>query len=180
MADRDDLQGGWIGASDWRVDTRAVQGRPTAFRRDFLLSEPPQSATLLIAAAHRYALWVNGELVFDEHSYHHIILEMESVPFPLKQGLNTVLMKLDRDGCAARVDLKEGTPASEGVRVVTDKRGAILEVIGISPEPVDIELVIRERSTRGRIQPNATYEVGNEGLVQIRAAPFDYPYQPPG
>ena len=65
-----------------------------------------------------------------------------------------------------------------GVRIVTDEHGAVLEVIGISPEPVDIELVIGERRTQGRILPNAVYELRDDGLVQIRAVPFDYPYQP--
>ncbi|MFH1709136.1 MAG: hypothetical protein ABIF71_14625 [Planctomycetota bacterium] len=53
-------------------------------------------------------LWVNGTWLFDEHSYHHIILDMERVPLRLKKGTNTILVKLDRDGCAARVVLKPG------------------------------------------------------------------------
>lgn len=48
-------------------------------------------------------LFVNGELMFDEHSYHHIILDKEELRVRLRKGLNTLLFKLDRDGCAARV-----------------------------------------------------------------------------
>jgi hypothetical protein len=48
-------------------------------------------------------LFVNGELVFDEHSYHHIIIDKEEIRVRLRKGLNTLLFKLDRDGCAARV-----------------------------------------------------------------------------
>lgn len=53
-------------------------------------------------------LRVNGELVFDEHSYHHVILEKEALPIRLKRGRNTLLFKLDRDGCAARLSSPSG------------------------------------------------------------------------
>jgi len=55
-------------------------------------------------------LFVNGELLFEEHAYHHVILEKERVPVRLRRGLNTVLLKLDRDGCALRVALPPGSP----------------------------------------------------------------------
>jgi hypothetical protein len=77
------------------------------------------------------------------------------------------------------VNGKQVFSCTEGVRIVTDERGAVMEVIGISPEPVEIELVMGASRIRGRILPNAVYEVENEGLVLIQTAPFDYPYQLP-
>lgn len=55
-------------------------------------------------------LFVNGKLAFDEHSYHHIILDKEERRIRLRRGVNTLLFKLDRDGCAARVVPAPGAP----------------------------------------------------------------------
>jgi dienelactone hydrolase len=48
-------------------------------------------------------LWVNGELRFNEHRFHHVILDMEQIPISLKAGTNSFLFQLDRDGVAARI-----------------------------------------------------------------------------
>jgi dienelactone hydrolase len=56
-------------------------------------------------------LFVNGLLVFEERSYHHIVLEKELVPIRLRRGRNILLFKMDRDGCAARVSLPAGSQA---------------------------------------------------------------------
>ncbi|MGH7143202.1 MAG: dienelactone hydrolase family protein [Planctomycetota bacterium] len=55
-------------------------------------------------------LWINGELKFEEHSYHHVILDMEKLQFKLRRGLNSFLFQLDRDGVAARIEIP-GRPA---------------------------------------------------------------------
>jgi dienelactone hydrolase len=55
-------------------------------------------------------LWINGRQVFDEHSYHHIVIDLERAPFRLAKGLNTFLFQLDRGGVAARISLP-GDPA---------------------------------------------------------------------
>jgi dienelactone hydrolase len=52
-------------------------------------------------------LWINGNFMFDEHSYHHVIVDMERVTFKLREGLNSFLFQLDRDGVVARI----ATPA---------------------------------------------------------------------
>ena len=54
-------------------------------------------------------LWTNGHRVFDEHSYHHVVIDMEQVDFRLAAGLNTFLFQLDRGGVAARISL-DGKP----------------------------------------------------------------------
>jgi hypothetical protein len=67
---------------------------------------------------------------------------------------------------------------SEGVRIVTDEEGSVREVIGISPKPIELELVIGERRVRQPILPNAVYELRDNGLIQVRVVPFDYPHHP--
>ena len=64
-------------------------------------------------------LFINGELLFEDHSWHKAIPEKESVDFKLKKGVNTVLLKLDRGGCLARVEIRDGTPVSDIVQNVT-------------------------------------------------------------
>ena len=73
------------------------------------------------------------------------------------------------------VNGKEVFTCTEGVRVVTDEQGSVLEVIGISREPVDFELSIGETKIRGRVLPNAVCGLRDGRLVQVRAVPFDYP-----
>lgn len=58
-------------------------------------------------------LWVNGELRFNEHSFHHVILDMERIPISLKAGVNSFLFQLDRDGVAARIEIP-GAPDALG------------------------------------------------------------------
>ena|GEM_PF-2496729 len=70
-------------------------------------------------------LFVNGELVFDEHSYHHIIIDKEEIRVRLRRGLNTLLFKLDRDGCAARI-----------VPVPGAKKPVLRQVVFAPPAPV--------------------------------------------
>jgi hypothetical protein len=88
-------------------------------------------------------------------------------------------MVADDGGVMGSVNGKRVFSCTQGVRVVTDEHGTVREVIGISPEPVDLELVVGERIIRGQVLPNAVYELQNGGLIQICAVPFDYPYQPP-
>jgi dienelactone hydrolase len=56
-------------------------------------------------------LWINGELRFEEHSFHHCIYDMERLPVTLKKGINSFLFQLDRDGCVARLHVP-GDPAA--------------------------------------------------------------------
>jgi dienelactone hydrolase len=69
------------------------------------LVESPREleAELLFSGWDGCRLWVNGRLVFEEHSYHHVILDMERLPVRLLKGVNTFLFQLDRDGAAARI-----------------------------------------------------------------------------
>ena len=66
---------------------------------------------------------------------------------------------------------------NEDVRVVTNEAGSVVEVIGISTNPVDLELAIDARTLRGEIQPNTVYRPRKDRLVQIRAVDFDYPFE---
>ncbi len=82
-------------------------------------------AELLFSGWDGCRLWVNGRFVFEEHSYHHVILDMERIPISLRRGLNTFLFQLDRDGAAARL----ACPSAPGA----EKR---LRSVAFSPTPV--------------------------------------------
>ena len=60
---------------------------------------------------------------------------------------------------------------------MTDEEGSVVEVIGISPEPVELELVAGAGTVRGRVLPNRVYRPQDEQLIQIRSVAFDYPFQ---
>ena len=87
-------------------------------------------------------------------------------------------MAVEKGRVTGSVNGKARFSCSQGVRVVTNELGAVREVIGISPEPVDLELNLGDRIIRGRVLPNVVYGLRDEGLVQARTVPFDYPYQP--
>jgi hypothetical protein len=71
-------------------------------------SDRDTTATLRFSGWDGCRLWVNGQFLFEEHSYHHVIVDLETVPVQLHKGVNTILMKLDRAGCAARIELNAG------------------------------------------------------------------------
>jgi len=71
-------------------------------------------------------LWINGELKFEEHSYHHIIPDMERCDFKLRKGLNAILFQLDRDGVTARIELPGREAEQEKLRGIA---------VGTPPEP---------------------------------------------
>lgn len=82
-------------------------------------------------------LWINGQARFDEHSYHHVVYDMERVKFPLKRGLNTFLFQLDRDGVVARIELPAGESAALGrLRSVA---------FGPAPEPRRVATLVQLR-----------------------------------
>lgn len=58
-------------------------------------------------------LWVNGALKFEEHSYHHVIVDHERLAIKLEPGRNTLLFQLDRDGVCARLEIP-GAPEALG------------------------------------------------------------------
>jgi len=66
---------------------------------------------------------------------------------------------------------------NEGVRVVTDEAGSVVQVIGFSPEPVTRDLRIGDTTIRGEVKPNTVHEVDDGGLIRVSAVPFDYPYE---
>lgn len=65
-------------------------------------------------------LWINGALSFEEHSYHHVIVDMEKTRFTLEEGLNSFLFQLDRDGVCARIGVPGDPRALEDLRSVAE------------------------------------------------------------
>ncbi len=63
MSMPDETKGGWIAYTNWVMDCRPLVFHPVAFRKDFNLAEGPAGGKLIVSAADKYALWLNGRLV---------------------------------------------------------------------------------------------------------------------
>jgi hypothetical protein len=71
---------------------------------------------------------------------------------------------------------KEVFTGSIGVRVVTDTKGKLLEVIGIDEVPHAVTLQWNGRKFVGTIEPNGRYKPGQKGLVKYKAIAFVKPW----
>ena len=71
---------------------------------------------------------------------------------------------------------KELFSSATGVRVLTDLKGNISEIVGIAPTPQSI--VFQAGNTRHEliVSPNHVYRLANGKLIPLRTVPFDYPY----
>jgi hypothetical protein len=76
----------------------------------------------------------------------------------------------------ARRNGKELFSSATGVRVLTDLKGNISEIVGIAPTPQSI--VFQAGNTRHEliVSPNHVYRLANGKLIPLRTVPFDYPY----
>lgn len=63
-------------------------------------------------------VWINGQSVFEERSYHHVIIDKERVSFALRKGRNTFLFQLDRGNLAARIEIAGDEGAIGNLRSV--------------------------------------------------------------
>ena len=77
---------------------------------------------------------------------------------------------------SARLNGKELFSCTAGLRVVTDLKGNISEIIGIAPTLQSI--VFQTGSARHEIivKPNHVYGLADGKLTTLRDVPFDYPY----
>ena len=63
--------------------------------------------------------------------------------------------------------------ATRGVRVLTDGRGKVLGVVGISTTNISLTLSVGAAVTKGTVEPNCEYELdGKGGLALTRRVPF--------
>jgi len=82
-----------------------------------LESDADQDALLKFCAHDGCFLWFNGRQIFERHAWHRTIIDKETLPVTLRKGRNTLLFKLERDGCVARLVRPDGS-ALDGVRAV--------------------------------------------------------------
>lgn len=73
-----------------------------------LESDREQEAELRFCGWDGCRLWWNGSLVFEEHSWHHIIFDKETISVRLRKGRNSLLMKMEREGLVARLTAPGG------------------------------------------------------------------------
>ncbi|MBI3827934.1 MAG: hypothetical protein HY291_00350 [Planctomycetes bacterium] len=87
------------------------------------------AAALVFSGWDGCRLWVNGVQKFEEHSYHHVIVDHERIDVKLEPGLNTFLFQLDRDGICARLEIPGDAQALDDLRSVA---------VGEPPAPREI------------------------------------------
>jgi hypothetical protein len=93
-----------------------------------------------------------------------------------KWGQQTWSMISKKDTFSARLNGKELFSCTAGLRVVTDLKGNISEIVGIAPTLQSI--VFQTGSARHEIivKPNLVYGLADGKLTTLRVVPFDYPY----
>jgi hypothetical protein len=87
-----------------------------------------------------------------------------------KYRMETVGDKVD-----CYVDNRKVLSFSKGVRVITDMKGQLLNVVGIETEPKQAKITFDEKSVEAQIDPNATYEFSGK-LQEVRKVPFFKPF----
>jgi hypothetical protein len=76
----------------------------------------------------------------------------------------------------ARLNGKELFSCTTGVRVVTDLKGNIGEIVGIAPTPKSIVLQRGNARYKQIVSPNQVYSLADGKLTLLRSVPFDYPF----
>ncbi len=93
-------------------DKNSDQWKSLYYALAVVVSPRPMACELLFSGWDGCRLWVNGALSFEEHRFHHAIIDHEAIPVQLRQGRNSFLFQLDRDGVVARLR----TSASDAVK----------------------------------------------------------------
>ena len=93
-----------------------------------------------------------------------------------KWGSNSWSMTSESRKFTARLNGKELFTCTGGTRVVTDFAGKIEMVIGIYPEPQEIQLKTGNASYQNPVKPNHVYSLVDGKWIRHRVVPFDYPY----
>ena len=76
----------------------------------------------------------------------------------------------------AFINGKQIFSCSNGVRIVTDYNGNVLEIIGIDIKPVTAAIKTPDIEECLKISPNATYSFADGKFILKQAVSFDYPY----
>lgn len=67
-----------------------------------------QDAELRLCGHDGCRVWVNGQFLFEEHSWHKLAYDLHVLPVRLRRGKNSILLKLDRHGLLARLTAPDG------------------------------------------------------------------------
>lgn len=113
-------------------------------------------------------------------------VDVDSAEFSYEQnwGEYSFRLKIENGEMHGYVNNSLAFHCSSGYRVVTDLKGNVLELVGIAPETVQVDLVNGYRHIRVKLEPNTVHEVltevatGEEGLTKTRlrsSAPFKLP-----
>lgn len=72
------------------------------------------------------------------------------------------------------INEKQVFRANHGVRIVTDLQGGFRSIIGISPEPVTIQLTIEDQNYDFTVKPNEVFGIENHGVIRMKQVAFDH------
>jgi hypothetical protein len=75
-----------------------------------------------------------------------------------------------------RLNGKELFSCTAGIRVLTDLKGNISEIVGIAPAPQSIAFQAGNAHHELIVRPNHVYRLADGKLILLRAVPFDYPF----
>ena len=86
-----------------------------------------------------YRLWLNGDFIGEEHTWHHQILDQNSYVVRLKKGLNLFLLKTDRGRVMLRLSELGGFPLAGVYASLPDdtEKNTLVFGGGASYDPVD-------------------------------------------
>ena len=82
-------------------------------------SDTAQEAEVRLSGHDGCRLWWNGRLEFQEHSWHKLVFDLNTVPVRLRRGRNSLLLKLDRFGLVARLTAPGGGKLKGRIRCLS-------------------------------------------------------------
>lgn len=91
----------------------STNDKVSAYAQAFVRSPDDRPATLLIAAAEPYQLWVNGQPTLEQRVRNTALAGEQEVPTSLRAGWNQVLIKLTDMGEEWRLTLRVADPRGE-------------------------------------------------------------------
>lgn len=103
-------------------------------------------------------------------------LDEKDFAYTQKWGDQSWTMTSKNGKFTARLNGKKLFSSATGVRVLTDLKGNISEIVGIAPTPQSIVFKTRNARHELVVKPNHVYRFADGKLTPLRVVPFDYSF----
>ena len=103
-------------------------------------------------------------------------LDEKDFAYTQKWGDQSWTMTSKNGKFTARLNGKELFSSATGIRVLTDLKGNISEIVGIAPTPQSIVFQAGNARHELIVKPNHVYRLADGKLTPLRVVSFDYPY----